>query len=134
MYPTDVPTVFHRWRREVERSASDGPWVGDAKRAALMHVFYADRREQWWLMDESTGLCCLAREPKLPSGQAERLRRLRADLSSMTLPNHIATRILGLGTAPETPTTWLPTCEVIPMNAISRYPLSILPPYPRPTR
>ncbi len=128
LYPTNVPLTFERWRREVQRQVQKGPWIGDAERAALMLVLYADGREQWWLMDDQTGLCCLAEEPPLPAAQAASINKMRMDLAMVPAREHVSVRVLGRGRSLESEPTWIPVCDAIPLNYISRFPLSLLPP------
>jgi hypothetical protein len=129
IHPADVSTSFERWRREVERFASDGPWTGDATRAAPMLVLYIDGREQWWLMDEHVGLCCVAQPPDMNDDQSTSVELLRTELRSTTdLPVHVALRAAGQALPLEQQPEWIPTGEAIPLNEYSRFPLSLLPP------
>lgn len=127
-HPVDVPTSFERWRREVDRHAGNGPWIGEATGAAAMLVIYVDHREQWWLMDERTGLCCLARPVETNENQSENLERLRADLRDSSTTSHVSLRVQGKALALEPTPAWVPISEAIPSNEYSRFPLSLLPP------
>ncbi len=128
LYPTDLPGVFRRWRMEVQRHAEDGPWVGDAERSEPTLIHYANGRLCWWAVDNQSGLACLAAVPSMTQSQLDNLDRLRDELQTQKLEQHVAVRVIGSATPLELQPHWQPLFEVLPDNSISRYALSLLPP------
>ncbi len=130
LFPADVAHSFSRWRREVRRHTENGPWAGRGEQAVPMLVVYQDRREQWWLMDESVGLCCLAVEPpSMTTHQRDGLDLIRQHLNaSPDGRGHIAIRFEATTSPLDPHPKWIPTGDAIPLNEFSRFPLSLLPP------
>lgn len=72
-------------------------------------MMYIDHREQWWLMDERTGLCCLAQPAETTENQSETLERLRTELRNSAVPGaHISLRVQGTALPLELTPAWVP--------------------------
>lgn len=126
--PRDCPAVFARWRAEFRRHVEDGPWRGDAGSADVFWVRYPNGEERWWLLDHGVGLACLAVEPPMSDSQRTSMDRLRGDLAAYAPENAGSARIEGRSRPLETPPKWVPICDALPLNEISRYPCSLIPP------